>query len=185
MTPSWKEELARLKSILQKTELEETTKWGMPVFTYKGRNVVGMAGFKTFFALWFYNGIFMEDKSRVLINAQEGVTKAMRQWRFTSGEEIDEKLILAYVQEAIANEKQGKKLRPEKKEALPIPYPLAQAFVDDGAFRKSFEALSQARQNEYVEYNHSAKQEATKLARVEKIRPWVVQGKGLYDKYKK
>lgn len=82
MESSWDQELALLKSIIQKTGLKETVKWGIPVFTFNGQNIVGIAGFKSFFALWFYNGIFLKDPNKVLINAQEGVTKALRQWRF-------------------------------------------------------------------------------------------------------
>ena len=59
MTQYWQDEQAILLSILQKTGLTETTKWGIPVFTYNGRNVVGLAGFKTHFTLWFYNGVFI------------------------------------------------------------------------------------------------------------------------------
>lgn len=43
----------------------------------------------------------LQDEKKVLINTQEGVTKSMRQWRFTSKEEIDEKTILQYSEEAI------------------------------------------------------------------------------------
>lgn len=184
MKPSSKEELALLKSIVQKTELEETTKWGIPVFTYNGQNIVGIVGFKSFFAFWFYNGVFLEDKHNVLVSVQEGVTKAMRQWRFSSMEDIDEKLV-ANIQEAIANEEQGKKLKLQRKEKLPIPSILMEVFKEDQAFEKSFVALPQAKQNEYVEHIQSAKQEATTSSRLQKIRPLVMQGKGLHDKYKK
>ncbi len=50
----------------------------------------------------------------MLINAQEGKTRAMRQWRFGSVDEIDKKLVLEYVQEAIQNQKDGKQIKPEK-----------------------------------------------------------------------
>jgi len=50
----WKGELKRLRSILQSTELEEDVKWGSPCYTYGGNNVVGMAGFKSYFGLWFH-----------------------------------------------------------------------------------------------------------------------------------
>ena len=67
-----------------------------------------------FFTLWFFNGAFLKDKKKHLINANEGVTKSLRQWRFTSKEEINEKEILAYILEAIENEKQEKIIKPEK-----------------------------------------------------------------------
>ena len=185
MKTAWNKELALLQSIVKKTGLEETTKWGIPVFTYEGKNVVGIAGFKSFFALWFYNGSFLEDKNKVLINATEGQTKALRQWRFTSMKEIDEKTILAYVREAIENERQGKRLVPQKKEQLPIPPELEAAFKEDKSFAQSFADLSPAKQNEYLEHIHSAKQEKTKLSRIRKMFPLVLQGLGLHDKYRK
>lgn len=182
---SWNEELDLLKSIILKTGLLETTKWGIPVFTYNGKNVVGIAGFKSFFSLWFYNGAFLNDNRKVLINASEGQTKALRQWRFHSKEEIDEDGIIAYIQEAIENEKLGKRLIPQKKEQLSVPAQLEAVFQQDQTFAESFAHLSQAKQNEYFEYIHSAKQEKTKFSRIDKMRTSVLQGQGLHDKYKK
>ncbi|WP_396169092.1 DUF1801 domain-containing protein [Flavobacterium sp.] len=97
----WKEELDLLKSIIAETPLIETTKWGGPVYVYNKKNVLGIAGFKQFFTIWFFDGNKLTDEKKVLINAQEGVTMAMRQWRFTSKDEIDPELILLYIQEAI------------------------------------------------------------------------------------
>ena len=37
----WKDELKRLRTILQSTDLEEDVKWGGPCYTYNGKNVVG------------------------------------------------------------------------------------------------------------------------------------------------
>lgn len=179
----WEEELALLAAILRKTDLEETIKWGMPVFTYRGRNIVGIAGFKSHFTLWFYNGVFLSDDAHVLTNAQEGKTKSLRQWRFTSRAEIDEPLILAYVNEAIANEKQGKVWKPESKGKLALPPQLEHALKDE-ALKQSFEKLPSYKQNQYVEYIIDAKQETTKVLRIEKIKPLILQGIGLHDKYK-
>lgn len=106
-TGNWTRELDQLMEILQKTQLTQTTKWGMPVFTHHGKNIVGIAGFKHFFTLWFFNGVALTDPSKVLINAQEGKTKNLRQWRFTKQDEINEALILQYIQEAVAIEDAG------------------------------------------------------------------------------
>jgi uncharacterized protein YdeI (YjbR/CyaY-like superfamily) len=98
---SWASELAQLKAIILQTGLVETTKWGGPVFTLDGKNIVGIAGFKNFFTIWFFKGVHMKDPQKVLINAQEGTTKSLRQWRFAAKEQIDKELILSYIQEAI------------------------------------------------------------------------------------
>jgi hypothetical protein len=75
---SWKSELKRLREILQSTELEEDVKWGGPCYTYNGKNVVGMTGFKSYFGLWFHQGALLKDQKNVLMNAQEGRTKALQ-----------------------------------------------------------------------------------------------------------
>jgi uncharacterized protein YdeI (YjbR/CyaY-like superfamily) len=85
-----REILMVLRELVKCTELKETVKWGIPVYTINDKNVVGMAGFKSYVGLWFYNGSFLNDEVGVLINASEGVTKALRQWRFTWVDEIDD-----------------------------------------------------------------------------------------------
>jgi uncharacterized protein YdeI (YjbR/CyaY-like superfamily) len=84
----WEAELEILKSIIDKTELVETTKWGGIVYTINNKNVMGIGGFKNYFTIWFWNGVFLKDELQVLINANEGVTKGLRQWRFTAKEEL-------------------------------------------------------------------------------------------------
>lgn len=101
----WVEELKLLQSIIAQTDLIETTKWGSLVYTKNGKNVLGIRGFKNYFTIWFFNGVFLKDEKQVLVNAQEGVTKFLRQWRFSTKEEINEKLVLQYILEAIENEK--------------------------------------------------------------------------------
>lgn len=181
----WQDELAALKSIIQKTGLKMAIKWGAEVYTHKGKNVVSYYGFKNYFAMWFYNGVFLEDKHKVLVNAQEDKTKALRQWRFGSKAEIDEKLILEYIHEAIKNEDEGKVWKPEKTNELIVPETLKQALISDNEIEKAFNKLTPYKQKEYVEYIESAKREETKLARVDKIIPMILQGIGLNDKYKK
>ncbi len=58
----WAEELTLLSSVIAKTPLEKAIKWGSEVYTYNGKNVVSYGGFRNFFALWFYNGVFLQDK---------------------------------------------------------------------------------------------------------------------------
>jgi uncharacterized protein YdeI (YjbR/CyaY-like superfamily) len=94
-------ELDTLKSFISKKTLTENTKRGGTVYVHNRPNIIGFVGFKHLFTIWFFNGVMLQDEKKVLINTQEGVTKSMRQWRFTSKEEIDEKTILQYSEEAI------------------------------------------------------------------------------------
>ncbi|MEO4006013.1 DUF1801 domain-containing protein [Flavobacterium sp. CAU 1735] len=179
----WEEELDYLKTILLQTELVETTKWGGPTYTYNGKNVLGIGGFKSYVGIWFFNGIFLKDPHKVLVNAQEGVTKALRQWRFQSKADMDEKLILQYVLEAIANEKAGVHFKPEKREALQSEY-LQQQLTQDANLQNAFSQFTPYKQKEFIEYIATAKQEKTKLSRFEKIKPLILAGIGLNDKYR-
>ncbi len=183
-TERWTEELALLATILSKTGLDKSIKWGAEVFTYNGKNVVSYGGFKNYFTLWFYNGVFLSDKYNVLVNAQEGKTKSLRQWRFTSIKEVSQKKILEYVKEAIVIEQKGLKIQPEKFTPLPLPVLMTATFKKERGLKAAFEKLSAGKQKEYIVYINEAKQETTKQSRLEKIKPMIRQGVGLNDKYK-
>ena len=119
----------------------------------------------------------------MLVNAQEGKTKGMRQWRFDSFEEMNAVLIKQYVDEAIANQKAGKEIKPEKK-PLVIPDELAEELSSDAQLSEAFDALTLTLKREYAEYIAEAKRDATKLTRMEKIKPMILQGIGLNDQYR-
>jgi uncharacterized protein YdeI (YjbR/CyaY-like superfamily) len=179
----WHEELDFLKSIIAKTELTETTKWGAPVYTLNNKNVLALGGFKKFFTIWFHNGVFLKDESKVLINANEGNTRGLRQWRFTSKEEIDEKLVLNYILEAIENEKRGLSIKSQKTE-MPKSAFFEERLNTNSELKKAFENFSPYKQKEFLEFIESAKQEKTKVTRFEKIKPMILNGIGLNDKYR-
>lgn len=117
--------------------------------------------------------------------AAQSKTKSLRQWRFTSKSEIDEKKITEYIYEAIEIEKKGLKIEAEKFTPLPVPELLAKELEKDKNLKTSFEKLTPGKQKEYIVYINEAKQERTKLNRLEKIKPMILQGIGLNDKYKK
>lgn len=180
---NWQEELLFLKSIIDKTELIETIKWGGPVYVYNKKNVIGIGGFKDYFTVWFFNGVFLKNEKKRLINAQEDKTKSLRQWRFTSKDEVDEKEVLAYIAEAIENEKQGKVIKPSKKEAI-VSELFQKEINQNQALAEAFQKFSPYKQYEFLEYIETAKQEKTKLSRIEKVIPMILGNVGLNDKYR-
>ncbi|OJJ14686.1 hypothetical protein BKI52_41350 [marine bacterium AO1-C] len=179
-----KEILETLREIILQTELEETVKWGAPTYVLDGKHVVGLGAFKAYAGLWFHQGVFLKDEAGVLMNAQEGKTKAMRQWRFQSKEVIDKKLVKAYVLEAIENQRQGREILPEKKKPLEIPPELQEAFKQNASLATAFEQLNLTKKREFAEYIAEAKRAATKAKRLEKITPMILEGVGLNDKYR-
>jgi len=179
----WEDELRMLREIIQKTELVETNKWGGEVYTINNKNVLGIGGFKNYFTIWFWNGVFLKDEAKVLVNANEGVTKGLRQWRFADVAEINEKLILKYIHEAIANEKAGLSIKPEKKEAMKCDF-FENELKKDSKLNAAFDKFSPYKQKEFWEYMATAKQEKTKITRFEKIKPMIMENHGLNDKYR-
>lgn len=180
----WEKELIFLRELIGKTELVETIKWGSPVYTIDGKNVLGMAAFKSYVGIWFFQGVFLSDPHRMLVNAQDGVTKALRQIRFQSIEEMDASILLEYFHEAIQNQKEGKELKPTKTKEILIPVELKSTLNANNLLNEAFNTLTPGKQKEYAEYIEKAKREATKISRLEKIIPMILSGIGLYDKYK-
>ncbi|GAA0744509.1 YdeI/OmpD-associated family protein [Gaetbulibacter jejuensis] len=176
--------LTLLRDLINSTQLDESLKWSAPVYSLNGKNVVGLGAFKQHFGIWFFNGVFLKDEQQLLVNAQEK-TKALRQMRFESIEDIDKAAVLAYVKEAIENQKLGKELKPERKgKTVIIPKELSTVLKVNSELNTSFKALTPGKQREYCEYIESAKREATKQTRLDKITPMILKGVGLHDKYK-
>lgn len=181
--PLWRNELGSLRKILVASGLEEEVKWGAPCYTLNGVNIVGVGAFKSYFGLWFYQGALLKDREGMLVNAQEGRTKAMRQWRMMSALEINPALIARYVEEAKKLAEAGKKVEKTPKK-LVMPDDLKKALAGDKKAQLAFEALSPGRQREYAVYVNEAKQAVTRSKRIEKILPMIAAGTGLNDRYK-
>ena len=180
----WSDALNKLRNIMLNSGLEETVKWAAPTYTWKGKNIVGLAAFKKYVGIWFFQGGLLQDKAQMLINAQEGKTKAMRQWHFNSHHEIDEQLVGSYVQEAILNQQMGKKIKPDRNKPLNIPEELHGALSKDPNLAACFEEFTLSKKREFTTYIEEAKREETKIKRLEKIIPMILEKKGLHDKYR-
>ncbi len=182
----WQKSVRLLREILLETELQEEVKWGSPVYTLGKKHVVGIWAFKTYAGLWFIQGVFLTDPANKLVNAQESKTQALRQWRFQSEAEIVSHidLIRSYVLEAIANQKAGKEILPNRQKPLNIPPELKVLLQRDPALAEAFAALNLTQKREFAEYIQLAKRAETKVSRLEKIQPMILQGVGLNDMYR-
>ena len=181
---SWQDELNKLRSILNTTSLDETVKWGGPCYTHNGKNVVGLGAFKSYVGLWFYQGALLEDTDGVLINAQSGKTRALRQWRFKSMKDIKVRAIKAYVAEAVALAAAGKEIKPDRGKPVTLPEELKSALAKKKRTAAAYEKLTKGRQREYADYIAGAKRADTKAKRLAKVLPMIAAGKGLNDKYR-
>jgi uncharacterized protein YdeI (YjbR/CyaY-like superfamily) len=179
------EALTLLRGIINSTELEESIKWNAPIYALDGKNVIGLGAFKHHFGIWFFNGVFLKDEKNLLQSAQEK-TKGLRQMRFESINEIDKNSVLAYVKEAIENQRLGKEIKPSKttKKDITVPEELQRYLKENAVLFDAFKRLKPSKQREYCEFIAEAKRDATKQTRLDKIIPMILQGIGLNDKYK-
>lgn len=166
----WEDSLILLREIVLDSGLVETVKWGMPVYTLGGKNVVGVVAFKSYAGLWFYQGVFLKDERKLLYAADEG-TGAVRQWRFKNADEIRDEVeyLVEYIEEAIENMKQGKIMKPDLNKPIIIPEELQIAFDNDPHLKETFHAMSKSKRREYARYIDQAKQAETRQRRLQKI----------------
>ncbi|SCB80930.1 Uncharacterized conserved protein YdeI, YjbR/CyaY-like superfamily, DUF1801 family [Fictibacillus enclensis] len=180
----WKEEFEKLRSIaLSCEELTEDFKWMHPCYTFEGKNVVLIHGFKEYCALLFHKGALLQDPQGILIQQTENV-QAARQIRFTNVQEIAElePFIKEYIQQAIEVEKAGLSVDFKESKEFTIPEELQLKFDENPDLKTAFQDLTPGRQRAYVLYFSQAKQPKTRLSRVEKYTQHILEGKGLNDK---
>lgn len=178
----WQDEIAQLRVFVLGSELTEELKWGVPCYTYKGKNVVLIHSFKEYCALLFFKGALLNDPHYMLIQQTENVQSA-RQIRFTNVQEIlDKELVLkAYIKEATEVEKAGLKVNLKKGTDLVLAAELRHRLDGNPGLKAAFEALTPGRQRAYHLYFSQPKQAKTREARVEKCIPQILEGKGLND----
>ena len=118
----------------------------------------------------------------VLIQQTENV-QAGRQIRFTNIREIVEMetILKAYVYEAIEVERAGLEVNFKKNTEFSIPEEFQHKFDEIPALKTAFEALTPGRQRAYLLYFSEPKQTKTRVSRIKKCLPQILNGKGLND----
>jgi len=178
----WSAEFAALRQLCLASGLNEELKWGQACYDLDGGKVVLIHGFKDYCALLFMKGVLLQDPKGMLIQQTKNVQSA-RQIRFTSVADIDERkaTVAAYIREAIALEKSGKKVPMKSAVAFEVPPEFQERMDDDPRLAEAFHALTPGRQKGYLLYFAGAKQSKTRTARVEKHAPRILRGLGLDD----
>lgn len=178
----WKQEYEKLRQIVLDCELTEEYKWMHPCYTFEKKNIVLIHGFKDYCALLFHKGSLLKDARGILIQQTENV-QAGRQIRFTNVQEIVamETILKDYIYEAIEVEKAGLEVNFKKNTDYTIPEEFQHKLDEIPALKTAFEALTPGRQRAYILHFSQPKQSKTRVARVEKYMPQILNGKGLND----
>jgi uncharacterized protein YdeI (YjbR/CyaY-like superfamily) len=178
----WQQELEQLRMIVLDCGLVEQLKWGQPCYMYGKSNVLMIAGFKDNCVISFFKGSLLSDSAGLLVKPGDD-SQSFRLIRFRSVEEVVSvsHLIKTYIFEAIEVEKAGLVVPKKPHEEYVLPDELLQKFKEVPRLQTSFEALTPGRQRAYILHFSSAKQSATRIARIESYKERILSGKGIGD----
>lgn len=178
----WQVEIETMRAIALGCGLNEELKWGVPCYTSDESNIVLIHVFKDYCAFLFFKGVLLKDPKGILVQQTQNV-QAARQIRFTNVKDIVKMkaTLKTYIQEAIKVEKAGLKVPMKKTKEFDMPDEFKSKLEENATLKKAFFALTPGRQRGYLLHFSSAKQSATREARVKKYMPQILKGKGLDD----
>jgi len=181
--------LKHLRQLVHKAcpGVEETIKWGMPYFDYKGNALCGMAAFKEHCTFLFWKAKLLKDPEKILQVEQRG---AMGNFdRITSLKDLpSDKILIAYIKEAAKLNEDDVKLPARKKTViaeLKMPVDFAAALKKNKKAQTVFQNFTPGKKKEYIEWITEAKTEPTKIKRIETAVEWIAEGRGRNWKYEK
>lgn len=181
-TRQWDSGLRALRRVCLEAGLTETVKWGHPCYMVGDRNVALIGAFRGDFRLNFFHPALMKDPDGVLEkqgpNSQHAGTI-----RFTDNAQVERMapVLRAYLAEAAGYAEAGM-LPPKENRAIELPEELVEALDSDPELAEAFHALTPGRQKSYVINLNSAKQTATRIARIAKFRDRILAGKGAMER---
>ncbi len=179
--PRWRQEMDKLREIALDCGLSEDLKWGKPCFSAHWGNIAIIQPFKEHCGFMFFKGALLKDPEGLLERPGEN-SHVARRLMFSSLEQVArlEPRLRAFIAAAMKAEKAGLKVQV-KKSPEPLPDELGEMFKALPGLKRAFEALTPGRQRAYVLHFSSAKQSATRVSRIEKCVPRILEGKGLMD----
>ena len=171
--------LKHLRTIVHKgcPQVEETMKWSMPHFDYKGI-MCGMAAHKQHCSFGFWQG------SELALRGMDKSADGMGHFgRITSLADLpDAETLIGYVRKAVALKDSGAK-KPAQAKAkkqpgeVELPGYFTAALRNNKAAQQTFEKFSYSHRKEYVEWITSAKRDETRESRLATAIAWLAEGK--------
>ncbi|MGL4321901.1 MAG: YdeI/OmpD-associated family protein [Paracoccaceae bacterium] len=174
----WHAGVLALRAICLGEGLVETVKWGHPVYMHAGRNVAIIGAFRGDFRITFMHSALLADPDGVL-ERQGPNTAHPDAIRFDDAGLVAAKAstIAGFLRQAMGFAAKGTK--PAKVAGdLILPEELLQALDDDARLAEAWAVLTPGRQRSHVLMIAGGKATATREARVVKLAPRILAGKG-------
>jgi uncharacterized protein YdeI (YjbR/CyaY-like superfamily) len=180
---TWRAELEALRPVLLRAGLGEELKWRKPCYTKGGSNVAIFQPFKELCALLFFKGALLEDPDGLLREQGENTRSALR-LEFRSVDDViaAKSSVAALVKDAIRVQQAGLSV-PKRAPGDDGPYPeeLGMLLDADGVLRDAWERLTPGRRRGWLLHFNGAKQSKTRVARIERAAPLILEGVGMHD----
>ena len=178
----WQEELSLLRELVVSAGLTEEFKWRAPCYTHQGKNIVMLGALKNSCTLSFFQGALLDDPQGLLQKPGPNC-RATRVLRFTSVKEITplKAKLRGFLKQAKQLEEAGQRVDFAQDREVEMPAEFAQLLDESAELQAAFHGLTPGRQRAYLLYFAAAKQSKTRVARVEKYRQQILDGKGLND----
>ena len=160
-------------------DCEETLKWSMPSFMYRGEILAGMAAFKAHATFGFW-------KSSLVVGEREKDSGMGQFGRIQSLADLPPRAELEkMVKKAMALTDQGVKAprTQQKKGPFEVPDDLNAGLAGNAAAQRTFEAFPPSCQREYVQWIVEAKRPETRARRLAQAVEWMAEGKRRNWKY--
>ena len=179
---NFRDEIEALRAIVLECGLTEVYKWRAPCYTFNNTNILILGTFKEYCVLSFFKGALLKDENNLLVKPGENSQSTMM-FKFTEVSEITKlkATIKAYIYEAIEVEKAGLKVVLKKHSDIEFVEELMTMLDENAALNSAFNALTPGRQRAYNLFFSGAKQSKTRVSRIEKYIPRILDGKGIND----
>jgi uncharacterized protein YdeI (YjbR/CyaY-like superfamily) len=181
-TRLWLPGLLTLRGICCDLGLQETAKWGHPVYMHADRNIAIIGAFRGDYRITFFNGALMHDPEGVL-ERQGPNSRHADCLRFAdnAGPQALAPVIRAYLAEAMGYAEKGV-LPPKEVSVVDLPAELVEALDVDPDLAEAFAALTPGRQKSWALHLNNAKTSATRVSRIDKGRTKILAGKGAQER---
>lgn len=168
-------------------KVEETIKWGMPHFDYKGM-MCGMAAFKEHATFGFWKEKVLAGRLSLDVRSSKdgmGTYGCLRSLDDLPPASRLQRLVAeaAKLNDAGIKANEGRKRAPRP--PLPVPDDFKAALKKNPKALATFEAFSPSHRREYVEWVSEAKREETRLQRIATSIEWMAAGKPRMWKYQR
>jgi hypothetical protein len=179
--------LERLRELVHEAcpEVEETLKWSMPSFEYKGI-LCGFAAFKQHCTFGFWKSSLLDDPHGVL---EKEKTAMGSLGRMTSIEDLPpDKIMKALIKQAVKLNEEGVRIptaarKRGVKNEIPEPDYFTKLLAKNKAAKKTWDGFAPSHRREYLEWITEAKTEPTREKRLARTMELLAEGKQRHWKY--